>query len=192
MAEISGENRILDAGTGPGNLAVLLPAQPSLLIGLDYSTILLRTARSRASERGLEPVRGMFEKLPFRDGSFDRVLTGFALRDALDIERAVVEYRRVLAAGGRLAVVDLGKPDGWWKRMGVSMYVRYVMPLLAWISLRGRLRGNPWRMIVPTFNLLPFNGRLRRLLSRYFTIVVWREHLSGGVIVALGEVSETT
>ncbi len=187
LSEINDRSRVLDSGTGPGSISVNLPTQPALLVGLDYSLPLLKMGRSRASRMALEPVRGAFENLPFRDGSFDRVLTSFALRDALDMERTVAEYRRVLVAKGRLAFVDLGKPDNRLKRFGVSLYVCHLMPLLARIALGGRVRGNPWRMIVPTFDLLPLNKSFREILSRFFTITTWREYLAGAVVLAIAE-----
>ncbi|MEM1620047.1 MAG: class I SAM-dependent methyltransferase [Fervidicoccaceae archaeon] len=41
-------------------------------------------------------MRGVFERLPLRSGAFECMTTSFALRDALDVYRALRELSRVV------------------------------------------------------------------------------------------------
>jgi len=180
---------VLDAGIGPGTTSKLITelAKPSLLVGLDASSKQLKAAKSNleAAKASLQLVRGSFEFLPFRDGVFDAIITCYALRDSLDIPKAIVEYRRICAQSGAFADVDLGKPDNALKRAGSVVYIRYVMPLIARAAIYGKMKGNPWRMIVPTYKPLPTNGSLLLRMRNLFATVEFKDYLMGGIIVII-------
>ena len=99
--------RTLDVGCGSGDpAALLLRLHPDCgaVVGLDPNAARLGRARRHAGPR-LALVRGDGRRLPFPDGSFDRVLSADALgwvRPPLD---AVREMRRVLGAGGRALLI---------------------------------------------------------------------------------------
>lgn len=188
---LSNGMRVLDSGIGPGNNSRLVfsTIDPSLLVGLDESVKQLKTVKENLGEKQSGPfdvVRGSFEFLPFRDGVFDAVVTSYALRDSLDLSRSVSEYSRVCGSGGRLAVVDIGKPDNFLKRIGSVLYVRFFMPLIAKFAIRGTIRGNPWRMIAPTYQSLPTNRTLLGFVKQWFPSAQITEFLKGGVIVIIG------
>jgi demethylmenaquinone methyltransferase/2-methoxy-6-polyprenyl-1,4-benzoquinol methylase len=185
---------VLDAGIGPGTTSKLIveTIAPGLLIGLDASTKQLKTAKLRLEAAGsLQLVRGSFEFLPFRAEVFDAIMTCFALRDSLDLSKSIEEYHRVCRPTGVLADVDLGKPDGVIKRLGSTFYIMYVMPLVAKAAIRGRLKGNPWRMMVPTYGPLPTNNVLLSRMKSVFGSVEFRSFLSGGVVVLIARKQPT-
>jgi ubiquinone/menaquinone biosynthesis C-methylase UbiE len=96
------------------------------------------------------------------------------------------EYCRVCNSNGAFADVDLGKPINPVKRVGGLFYVRFIMPVIAKIVIRGKIKGNPWRMIGPTYVLLPNNREMLNLFRTTFKSVESREFLMGGVIVMIG------
>lgn len=180
--------RVLDSGIGPGATSklVLSAINRSLLVGLDESVKQLKTAKqglAQNSNQALEFVRGSFEYLPFRDSIFDGVVTSFAFRDSLDMRRSVSEYSCVCTGKGSFAIVDIAKPNNRLKRFGATFYMRYVMPLVARIVVRGRIKGNPWRMIVPTYLSLPTTKVIVSMMKEKFVIVELKEFLLGGVVV---------
>jgi SAM-dependent methyltransferase len=100
--------RVLDLGTGTGQAARGLagpglrivgldPAQPLLLAGVE----LVRAAGIALAGR----VRATAERLPFAAGAFD-ALVACQCWHWLDAPRASAEARRVLAPGGRIALVQ--------------------------------------------------------------------------------------
>ncbi len=187
---------VLDAGIGPGTTSrlILSVIKPGLLVGLDGSVKQLRMAKgnlARSRNDGPEMVRGSFESLPFREEAFDAIITSYALRDSLDISRSLTEYWRVCGPQGSFADVDIGKPENGLKRAGSIIYVRYVMPLVAKIAILGKMKGNPWRMIVPTFESLPTNRELLTAVKQNFAKVELKEFLMGGVIVIIGRKSSS-
>jgi demethylmenaquinone methyltransferase/2-methoxy-6-polyprenyl-1,4-benzoquinol methylase len=187
---------ILDAGIGPGTTSKLIlnSTKPCLLVGFDASAKQLKTAKLSLETSGttdLQLVRGAFECLPFRDGLFDAIITCYALRDSLDLRKSIGEYSRICGHSGAFADVDLGKPDNLIKRAGSVFYVRYLMPLIAKAAIIGKIKGNPWRMIVPTYDPLPTNNSLLSEMRNKFRSIEFKEYLLGGIIVIIGRKSSS-
>ena len=67
-------------------------------------------------------------------GAFDVILCGYSLRDAIHLKQAITEMHRILRDGGLLIIVDLGKPDSFLIRMGVSFYLKYLLRILAYAA----------------------------------------------------------
>jgi len=105
---------LLDIGTGTGRIAELLADRAGHVTALDRSPEMLRIARARlqALPAGkLDLVHGDFAALPFADAAFDTVLFHQVLHFAQDPGAVLTEAARVLAPGGRIAVVDLAAHD---------------------------------------------------------------------------------
>ena len=188
---LSPKDCVLDGGIGPGTTSKLILSnfKPALIVGLDESVKQLQTAKQNLQEFGdnsVTVVRGSFEFLPFRDGTFQSVITCYALRDSLDISNSVCEYARVCDSNASFADVDIGKPDNFLKRLMSEAYVKYLMPLIARMAIRSKMKGNPWRMIAPTYASLPTNQALLELFKETFHELELKEFLNGGVIVVTG------
>jgi ubiquinone/menaquinone biosynthesis C-methylase UbiE len=180
---------VLDSGVGPGSMSMILLKQHpySDIVALDYSSQLLRNFKERAKKYRvrLHLIRACFEELPFRPSSFDAIITAYALRDSTNIEQALDEYARSIKGKGRLAIVDLGKPDNTVKRFFAIVYVRFIVPLVAKILITGRLEGNPWRVMPLTYQNLPTTGRLLEMLEARFNLLKRKDFLAGGMLVFL-------
>ena len=181
--------RILDLGIGPGSMAepLLSNTRNLRLVGLDFSAPLLRKAKRRLYGRGcLHLVRGAFESLPFKDDLFDAVFMAYALRDSIDMADTLDQVKRVCNEdGGRLAVVDIGKPGNPLRRLLTSAYLLFVMPLIAKILTVRKVVGNPWSMIIPTYQALPTNEEIARMLSKRFQHIETKTYLFVGIVVFL-------
>ncbi len=173
----------LDLGAGPGvSSRLLLSRDFKKVVGVDPSRGLLRFARARLGE-GFHPVVGVAESLPFRSWSFDSVLTCFALRDVKDLVQSLREISRIARSNGGFGVVDVGKPDSMFWRELVWVYLRFGMPLVARLLIRGRIRGNPFRMIIPTFQRLFANRILLGMVEREFGSSNLKEFMLGGLVI---------
>ena len=95
--------RVLDLGCGTGRNLVLF-GRGVREIGLDPCPEALRKARRRAP--GVPLVRARAEALPFRDGSFDSVVSGLVFCSVSDVPGGLGEVRRVLKAGGVLRMLE--------------------------------------------------------------------------------------
>lgn len=119
LAAAEGE-RILEVGPGPGHalLALARAVGPEgRVVGADLSGRMLGLSRRRLQRAGLADAVDLVQAdavaLPFASGTFDAVFTSFALElfDTPDLPRVVGEWRRLLAPGGRVAVVSLFAPE---------------------------------------------------------------------------------
>ncbi len=102
--------RLLDIGTGTGQLLALLADVVEFGLGVDASRAMLALARSRLSHprfaRCAVRQADMY-RLPLAGASFDSVVLQMVLHHAEDPAAVLAEARRVLRPGGALVVVDL-------------------------------------------------------------------------------------
>lgn len=104
-ADIEPGTSVLDVGTGSGgNIAIPAARRGAEVVGVDVTPELLVTARQHALEAGVEVEwrEADAQDLPFRDASFDRVISTFGAMFAPDHARAAAELVRVCAPGGRI------------------------------------------------------------------------------------------
>jgi demethylmenaquinone methyltransferase / 2-methoxy-6-polyprenyl-1,4-benzoquinol methylase len=103
-------DRVLDACCGTGDLALAALGAGGRVTGIDFSERMLERARRKSAE--VEWLQGDALALPFGDGSFDAATVGFGVRNLDDLERGLGELRRVLRAGGRVAILEITRPRG--------------------------------------------------------------------------------
>ncbi|MGH2914006.1 MAG: class I SAM-dependent methyltransferase [Solirubrobacteraceae bacterium] len=112
LAGLRPAERLLDVACGVGDSTfVAIREFGAQAIGIDYGDAAVASARDAADAAGVSAsvsfVRGDAAALPFADGAFDLILCECSLSTFADKQRAVAEFRRVLAPGGRLAVSDV-------------------------------------------------------------------------------------
>jgi SAM-dependent methyltransferase len=107
MLRISPGDRVLDVGCGPGNFArdFARAAGDGEVVGLDASRTMLEEALREGGPPNLSYVRGDARRLPFTDAAFDAVCCFAALYLIEEPMRALDEIVRVLAPGGRVALL---------------------------------------------------------------------------------------
>jgi ubiquinone/menaquinone biosynthesis C-methylase UbiE len=108
MLKLSRNDRVLDVACGPGNFTrgFARAAGEGLVVGLDASQTMLAVAVRKTESANLAYVRGDACALPFRDGSFDAICCFAALYLIQEPMRALDEIARVLAPGGRVALLS--------------------------------------------------------------------------------------
>ncbi|MBT9148375.1 MAG: putative S-adenosylmethionine-dependent methyltransferase [Syntrophomonadaceae bacterium] len=95
---------ILDLGCGGGWLSKVLSAKGYRIIGIDISTVLIKTATKAASEN-LGFLVGDCMNLPFRDNRFD-LIVGVGILHHLDPDKALAECHRVLSKNGSILFME--------------------------------------------------------------------------------------
>ncbi len=134
--ELRGPSRVLDLGTGTGDLLVevLRRDRRHRGVGVDLSLGMLRRSIGKLRVRNLEGrariVAGDAAQLPIRDGTFDAALAGFGVRNIGDPAAALRHLHRVLRPGGRLVVLEFSRLRGPF-RLACGLYVRAVLPHIA-------------------------------------------------------------
>ena len=128
--------RVLDIATGTGDLAIEIVRQrPSAtVVGLDPSHEMLAIATRKLARRELADrvtlVAGDAQQLPFQSCEMDAATIAFGIRNVPDRLAALREMRRVVRPGGRIAVLELGEPDGKVLGRMARFHCRHVVPRL--------------------------------------------------------------
>ena len=180
---VSRGDRILDAGSGFGNMSktAMQSCNDDLQVSLYDPLRPMLKNTGKFFTRAPTMTCGVFEHMPFVDDSFDAVLCGYSLRDAISLRTAISEIHRVLKKDGRFIIVDLGKPDNHLTRAGVSFYLRVILPMVA-VLAGGRL-GLKFAALYDTFKLWPQNKKLESLLLEKFTRVEFDTAMMGGAVM---------
>ena len=181
-AAVQEGDRVLDACCGTGDLAVAARRAGALgVVGLDFSERMLERARRKAPE--LEWVQGDVLALPFEDASFDAAVVGFGVRNVEDLEAGLRELRRVLKAGGRLAVLEITRPRGALRPF-YSVWFDRVVPLLGRV-LPG---GAAYTYLPASVRRFPGPDDLKAVMGRAgFARVEYRLFAGGIVALHTGE-----
>ncbi len=167
---------VLDLGAGPGTLSKLVASAGGRPVLVDVSRVMLGVAPFP------DRIQATFENLPFRDGVFEAVVAAFAVRDALDLQAALVQVRRVIRSGGRFAFCDLGKPDSSLRAVAIAFYL-LTLPGIIGLATYGRA-GLKYRSLYDTYLLVLNNSELKSGLRALFGEVSIHETQLGGSIVA--------
>lgn len=184
---IFSSDTILDAGSGYGNMSRLaLQEAKGLAKIILYDPIsemlaMVNKLPKSSSYNTTQLSSGVFEYMPFRNNTFDVVMCGYSLRDAIELKRAIAEMHRVLKQGGRLIIVDIGKPDNYILRALVSFYLRYILGILAYV-VAGRT-GLKFKTLYGTYLRWPRNSELNSLLIERFQKIEFKKAMLGGAII---------
>ena len=144
----------LDICCGTGDLTLAFARYGLLAVGLDFSESMLRVAaqrkdlaapaetsvtgknggfRAEGQAGSLSYIRGDAQCIPMRDACFEIVTVGYGLRNLASWETGLSEMCRVVAPGGRLLVLDFGKPANPLWRFLYFSYLWLFVPLLGLI-----------------------------------------------------------
>lgn len=101
LAHLNGATRVLDVGTGEGQVArlALEKAGAAEAVGIDPTWAQITEARRRGG--GPAYARGEAAGLPFADATFDAVVACLVFEHVAAIDDALAEVARVLSRGGR-------------------------------------------------------------------------------------------
>jgi demethylmenaquinone methyltransferase/2-methoxy-6-polyprenyl-1,4-benzoquinol methylase len=170
-------DRVLDACCGTGDLALAGEHAGGKVTGVDFSERML--ARARGKSQTIDWVLADVTELPFEDGSFDAVTVGFGIRNVPDLEAGLAELARVLRPAGRLACLEITRPDGALRPF-FRLWFDGIVPLLG-KALPG---GRAYTYLPASVRRFPGPPDLAAALGRAgFGEVQWTR--MGGGIVAL-------
>jgi len=174
-------DRVLDACCGTGDLAVASAKRGGVVTGLDFSPAMLERARRKLSSATW--VEGDLLALPFEAGSFEAATVGFGVRNVADLEQGLVELRRVLVHGGRVAVLEITQPRGLLAPF-YRLWFDRIVPLLGRL-LKG---GAAYTYLPASVRRFPGPDELANLMrSAGFADVSYRTFAGGIVALHVGD-----
>jgi demethylmenaquinone methyltransferase/2-methoxy-6-polyprenyl-1,4-benzoquinol methylase len=164
LADLQPADRVLDLACGTGDLlfAAVPPARSG--VGLDVTHRMLQLAQQRRHDPRTRLITADMLALPFGDGHFTVVTTGYGLRNVPDLAQAVREIYRVLGPGGRLLSLDFNRPSNPVVRSAYHAYLTIVGSLLGLA-----LHGDPdtYRYIPESIRNYPGAKAVADLMTHY-------------------------
>jgi len=170
--------RVLDLATGTGDIAYLLADSGARVVGLDVTFRMIQLARAKDVQHGRPQfLVGDMMALPFADGSFDLVTTGYGLRNVPDLDGAIGEIARVLSPHGQMLSLDFNRPETRVVRAVYLAYLSIVGGALGWILHRD---PDTYRYIPASIRNYPGAPRVTEMLrARGFAAARWFPVLGG-------------
>lgn len=137
QAQLPENGALLDLATGTGDIAFeAKEAVPSAnVIGADFALPMMVAGQKEPRGNTIEWSQADALNLPFPDESFDAVVSGYLVRNVIDIPRSLEEQLRVLKPGGRIVILDTSPPPNNILKPFIQIHLNYVIPIL------GRLIG---------------------------------------------------
>jgi len=129
---------VLDLATGTGDLAFAVrDAWPQARVtAMDFAYPMMQFGQVKQQARGDGKVwfaQGDALRLPFGDAVFDGVTNGFLLRNLVDLPGGLLEMKRVTKPGGRVACLEITRPQTPVFREFFGLYFYRLVPLLGGI-----------------------------------------------------------
>ncbi len=155
---------VLDVGCGTGSLLALLKRPRVRLAGADISPAMIEEAKRRLGKDADLKVADS-EKLPWKTGSFDFVVTTDSLHHWPHPLQAFSEMKRVLKKGAHVVVADVTAPP----------VLRHVSNWIAQFGREGDVR-------------VYSEAELEQMLKEVGFVEIKREHLSFLAVVVSAKV----
>lgn len=138
---VAADDLILDLGIGTGVSLNYYPVNRGRIIGVDLSAGMLREARKKIRERGLNRA-SVFQanalQLPFGDSVFDHVFISHVISVVSDPYRLVQEAQRVAKPGARIVIVNHFQSTNRF----IALVEKWLCPLCTKLGWRSDLALN--------------------------------------------------
>ena len=165
---------VLDLACGTGDLCTAVADAGRQPVGVDLSAGMLAAARTSAPL-----VRGDALVLPVPDAVVDGVVSGFGLRNFVDLRTFFDECARVLRPGGRVAALETGEPASPLLRAGHRVWFGSVVPFIG--ALLGGDRA-AYRYLPRSAAYLPDRAEFVALVRAAGFEDVQRRTFTGGAV----------
>ena len=163
--------RVVDVGCGTGDLCRVLGRAGLRGVGVDMAAGMLAKAHTAAPL-----VRADALHLPLGDAAVNGAVSGFALRNVVDIAACFQEASRVIRPGGRAVFLEVSEPPNPVVRRLHALYFRRIVPMVGGL-LSDR---QAYRYLPASTAYLPAPSELLRLLTEAGFVRCRRVQLGAG------------
>lgn len=184
LTKIRPHGSVLDLGTGTGDLAreALTQYPKARVIASDFTLEMMRVGKQNGD---LNFSTADALRLPFKDNTFDAVVSGFLMRNVTDIQKALQEQFRTLKPGGRIVVLDTTKPKKNLFSPFIKFHMHVIIPMIG--GLLSGVRDAYEYLPDTTENFLTAEELSVRMVAVGFKRVNFKRLMFGTIAIHWGE-----
>jgi demethylmenaquinone methyltransferase/2-methoxy-6-polyprenyl-1,4-benzoquinol methylase len=184
LARLTPNASLLDLGTGTGDLAreALLQQPQAKVTAADFTVEMMRVGKKSGN---LQFSAADALNLPFKDTTFDAVVSGFLMRNVTDIQRALTEQYRALKPGGRMIILDTTRPKKNLLSPFIWIHMHFIIPTVGGLLSGERDAYN--YLPDTTENFLTAEQLASRMIAAGFKKVDFRRLMFGTIGMHWGE-----
>ena len=183
-ARLTSGSSLLDLGTGTGDLAREALAQfpQANVIAADFTLEMMRVGKQNGA---LNFSTADALRLPFDDLYFDAVVSGFLMRNVIDLQKAIQEQHRILKNRGCIVILDTTRPKKNILSPFIWLHMHVVIP-----TLGGLLTGvkDAYRYLPETTEgFVTAEEMAARMAAVGFKKVGYQKYMFGTIAIHWGE-----
>jgi demethylmenaquinone methyltransferase/2-methoxy-6-polyprenyl-1,4-benzoquinol methylase len=183
-ARLSPNASLLDLGTGTGDLArEALTQMPQAGVTAADFTIEMMRAGNKNGNLAWSAADAL--NLPFKDGTFDAVVSGFLMRNVADVQQALKEQYRALKQGGRIVILDTTRPRQNPLSPFIWLHMHVVIPAVG--GLLSGVRDAYHYLPDSTEGFLTAEQLAARMVAAGFKKVDFKRLMFGTIAIHWGE-----
>ena len=184
LAQLKPNASLLDLGTGTGDLAreALLQEPLAKVTAADFTIEMMRVGKKSG---GLQFSAADALNLPFKDSTFDAVVSGFLMRNVTDIQQALKEQYRALKPGGRVIILDTTRPKKNILSPFIWIHMHFIIPTVGGLLSGERDAYN--YLPDTTENFLTAEQLASRMIAAGFKKVDFKRLMFGTIGMHWGE-----
>jgi demethylmenaquinone methyltransferase / 2-methoxy-6-polyprenyl-1,4-benzoquinol methylase len=153
----------LAAGTGDFALRAARQGRAGRILAGDLTVPMMRSGQRREGADRVAWIGCDALALPLADGSVDRVLVGYGLRNFADLPAGLAEIRRVLRSGGRFVSLDFGRAEPGWLDLAYLRWLELSTAAAGWLLHRD---VESYRYIPESLRQYPAQRGVTELMQR--------------------------
>jgi demethylmenaquinone methyltransferase / 2-methoxy-6-polyprenyl-1,4-benzoquinol methylase len=189
QAALPRAGHLLDLATGTGDIAfeALRQVPDAHIVGADFALPMMFIGQRQKQGQIVHWCGADALNLPFPDGSFDAVTSGYLLRNVIDIDRTLREQIRVLKPGGRIVILDTSPPPRNLLRPFITIHLKYIIPLLGRL-ISGKTGADAYRYLPESTQAFKTPQELAALMRTAGIVNVdYKQFMFGTMAVHWGE-----
>lgn len=130
-SQLPANGTLLDLATGTGDMAYEARKQfpTAQVFASDFSFAMMQAGQKKSTQPLMFFAADALN-IPFPSESCDAVVSGFLLRNIVDLDRTLLEHWRVLKPGGIFVSLDTTRPRRNILSPLIAFYTHYIIPLL--------------------------------------------------------------
>jgi len=130
--ELPPSTKLLDIGSGNGQIVQEVGRQypDCMCVAADLTLAMMAVGQGNNFPVQANWTTADAGLLPFQEGIFDGVISGFLIRNMEDIMVGLKNQYRILKTGGRIAILDTTKPPNHFLAPIIRFYMTNIIPII--------------------------------------------------------------